>query len=281
MFWEVLSLFRKLSILLLVFILVSLLSGTFVYASNPNNVIDNLGYLTDSEISELQARIDSIKRNHVLDTVIVITDNTEGKSSMDYADDYYDYNDYGLDSKNSGLLMLINMDIGEVWISTTGKAIDIYTDSRIRSMVNHVTGSLSNREYYDACIIFLNDVTSYANSGIPKGQYRSEGDPPYSNATYLDKVSRLMRTWYIYIIALVISIIATAIVSYSSKGKVTINNQTYEESGSFALSENSDIYLRETTTRTRIERNSGGGSGRSSTHRGSSGRSHGGGGGRF
>ncbi len=273
--------FRKLSIVLLVFMLVSLLAGTLAYASNPNNVIDNMGYLTDSEISELQTKIDSIKETHILDTVIVITDNTEGKSSMDYADDYYDYNDYGLDKKHSGLLMLVNMQEGEVWISTEGNAIDIFTDIRIKYMVDHVTGSLSNANYSDACRKFLNDVDSYATSGIPKGQYRVEGDPPYSNPSYLDKVSRLMRTWYIYLIALAISIIATAIVSYSSKGKVTINNRTYEEGGSFALSENSDIYLRETTTRTRIERNSGGGSGRSSTHRGSSGRSHGGGGGRF
>ncbi|OPZ94247.1 MAG: hypothetical protein BWY74_00717 [Firmicutes bacterium ADurb.Bin419] len=273
--------FRKLSIAFLIFILVSILTGTLTYASNPNNVIDNLGYLTESEITELQSRINSIKETYVLDTVIVITDNTEGKSSMVYADDYYDYNDYGLDSKYSGLLMLINMQKREVWISTEGKAIDIFTDSRIKNMVNNVTNSLSNGNYYDACKIFLNDVSRYANSGIPKGQYRAEGDPPYVNATYLDKVLRLMRTWYIYLIALAISIIATAIVSYSSKGKVTIDNRTYEEGGSFALSENSDIYLRETTTRTKIERNSGGGSGRSSTHSGSSGRSHGGGGGRF
>lgn len=271
---------RKLSIVLLVIVLVSLFAGTFAYASNPNNVIDSMGYLSESEIEALQTQINSIKESHILDTVIVITDDTEGKSSMDYADDYYDYNDYGLDDEYSGLLMLVNMNKREVWISTTGRAIDIFTDSRITYMINHVTGSLSSADYYEACRIFLNDVVNYANLGIPKGQYRVERDAPYVNPTYLDKVSYLFKSWIVYVIALVVSIIATVIVSHSSKGSVTISNRTYEESGSFALSENSDIYLRETTTRTRIERNSGGGGG-SSTHRSSSGRSHGGGGGRF
>ena len=272
---------------MLVFVLVSILASTGVLASNPNNVVDNLDYLSESEESELQSRIDTIKENYTLDTVIVITDNTEGKSSMNFADDYYDYNGYGLDKDFSGLLMLINMQDREVWISTTGKAIDIYTDSRISYMVNNVTGFLSNANYCDACNKFLDDVSSYAKSGVPEGQYRVEGDP-YStlnsrrrpNMSYLGKVSFLMRSWLVYIIALIIAIIATAIVSFSSKGKVTIHSRTYEESGSFVLTENTDLFIRESTTRRKIESNSGGGGG-SSTHRGSSGRSHGGGGGSF
>lgn len=280
--------YKKFSALMLVFVLVSILASTGVLASNPNNVVDMLDYLTESEENALQSRIDTIKENFNLDTVIVITDNTEGKSSMEFADDYYDYNGYGLDSEYSGLLMLINMDIREVWISTTGKAIDIYTDSRIYNMVNNVTGYLSNANYNAACNKFLDDVSKYAKSGVPEGQYRVEGDPystldsrQLSNLSYFGKVSLLMSSWPVYIIALIIAIIATVIVSHSSKGKVTISSRTYEESGSFVLTEDTNQYIRETTTRTKIERSSGGGGSGSSTHRGSSGRSHGGGGGRF
>ena len=32
---------------------------------------------------------------------------------MDYADDYYDYNGYGLGDNKSGLLLLIDMDVVE------------------------------------------------------------------------------------------------------------------------------------------------------------------------
>ena len=267
---------------MLFFILVSLLSSTLVYASNPNNVVDFLDYLSESEIEQLQTRIDTIKDSYTLDTVIVITDNTDGKSSMDYADDYYDYNEYGLDSQYSGLLMLINMDQREVWISTTGRAIDIFTDGRISTMVSNVTGELSNANYYYACTRFIDNVDSYARLGKPNNQYREEREPSstyYSNPSYLDKVSRLMGSWIVYIIAFIIAIASTLIISYSSKGKVTIHSQTYEEGGSFVLSQNTDQYIRETTTRTKIQTESSGG--RSSTHGGSSGRSHGGGGGKF
>ncbi len=277
--------YRKFSFLILIFVLISLFAGTTAYASNPINVVDKLGYLSENEIQQLQTRIDGIKSTYSLDTVIVITDNTDGKDSTQYADDYYDYNDYGLDSSYSGLLMLINMDIREVAISTTGRAIDIYTDNRISSMINNVTSPLSDGNYYSACNKFIDNVITYANSGVPKGQYREERDPDlnYYNLTYLQKVARMLKLWPVYVIPLIISIAATLIISYSSKGKVTTTTRTYEEGGSFVLNQNTDQYIRESTTRTRIQSQSsgGGGGGRSSTHRGSSGRSHGGGRGRF
>jgi len=68
----------------------------------------------------------------------------------------------------------------------------------------------------------------------------------------------------------------------SSKGKITINSGTYEEPGSFVLTETRDDYIRESTTRTRISESSGSRGGNvSSTHTGSSGRTHGGGGKKF
>lgn len=87
----------------------------------------------------------------------------------------------------------------------------------------------------------------------------------------------------VYIIALLISVIATIIASLSNKGKVTINNQTYEEKGSFNIVANNDDYIRQTTSSVRIVSNNSNssGGGRSSTHTSSSGRSHGGGGRKF
>ncbi|MGI6705801.1 MAG: hypothetical protein ACOX6S_05925 [Clostridia bacterium] len=82
----------------------------------------------------------------------------------------------------------------------------------------------------------------------------------------------------VVIIALVISLIATLIASSNHKGRVTINSTTYEEKGSFELTGIRDDYIRESTTRVKIQSSS---SNSSSTHRGSSGRTHGGGGGKF
>lgn len=259
--------------------LVMLLGQASIMAAEKDNVKDFLNYLKDSEAAELQDSIEKVKSDYSLDVVLVITDNTEGKSSMAFADDYYDYNGYGVGSDHSGLLMLVNMDKREVWISTTGRAIDIFTDSRISNMVDHVTGFLSKGNYYDACTTFIEDVRSYANMGAPAGQYREEVRVK-ENRTYLQRVWDMMKSPIVYIIAFVIGLISTIIASLSSKGKVTISSRTYEEEGSFKLSESRDDFIRETTTRIKIAKDSNSG-GRSSTHTGSSGRSHGGGGGRF
>ena len=282
--------FKKLSFLMLVFLLIFNFAVFTAYASNPINVVDDMGFLSDSDIQELQGKINKIKEQFRLDVVIVITNKMNGKSSMDYADDYYDYNGYGIDSQYSGLLMLINMKDREVWISTTGRAIDIFTDGRISDMTGRIASYLSNANYKRACHVFLDDVINYSNKGVPSSQYREERLPDFyqQNPTYLQRVSRLVKSWPVYIIPLIISIVATIIITRSSKGRVTIDNRTYEEPGSFVLTQNTDKFIRETTTASKIQTDSyDGRSGRnssynrSSTHRSSSGRTHGGGGRNF
>jgi uncharacterized protein len=252
-------------------------------ATEKLNVNDYLNYITDSEEIELQKSIDSVVKDNNLEVVIVITNNTEGKSSMNFADDFYDNNGYGVGSDHSGILMLINMEKRETWISTTGIAIDIFTDSRISDMTNNVTGKLKKEEYYEACKIFVEDVKNYANIGIPQGQQRVESATDtsiiYTEPTYFQKVYKLIKFFPIYIGALIISIIATILASLSSKGKSTTNSQTYE-GGSFVLSSTNDDFIREATTMVKIQTSSNNGS-QSSTHSGSSGTSHGGGGGKF
>ena len=77
--------------------------------------------------------IDEAVMQYDMDIVIVITDDVKGKSSMDFADDFYDDNGYGIGFDSSGLLFLVNMEDREVWISTAGTAIKVFTDARIRT----------------------------------------------------------------------------------------------------------------------------------------------------
>lgn len=271
--------FKKISICLLIFFFAVFLGQTTVRAGSSNNIIDDLEYLTDSEILTLQSDIDNIITDYNLEAVVVITDDTEGKSSRNFADDFFDYGGYGVGGDYSGLLMLINMAEREVWISTTGRAIDIFTDSRISTMVKNVANPLSNGDYYEACTTFLKDIKYYAKMGVPAGQHRVD-EESLDNITYFQRALRLMKSFYVYLIAIVVALIATLIASSSSEGKVTTNSSTYEKPGSFELSVSRDDFIRESTTRTVIESNSSSGS-KSTTHSGSSGRSHGGGGGRF
>jgi uncharacterized protein len=250
-----------------------------LYAATVPNIKDDLDYLSADDMTALNDRIGRLQTERVFDVGIVITDALDGKSSMVYADDYYDYNGFGVDSQNSGLLLLINMADREVWISTTGRAIDYFTDSRIEEMIGNITRHLKNGDYDKACNTFLDDVAYYANEGIPSGQYRVDQGSVYygETTTYGQRALGLLVNPIVYSVALVISIAATFGVTLLNKGRNTTNYKTYELAGSFDLRRSEDTYLREHLTRTKIEKSSSS----SSTHSGSSGTSHGGGGGRF
>ncbi|MEG0773744.1 TPM domain-containing protein [Clostridium sp.] len=275
--------FKKISTIILVFVVILLVPVINASALEQKNVKDYMNYLKDSEIIDLQNNIESVIKDHNLDVVVVITKDTQGKDSMTFADDYYDNNGYGVGGDYSGILLLINMDKRETWISTTGRAIDIFTDKRIDDITNLVTSQLSKGNYNNACINFVNAVKNYAAQGVPQGQHREEVNPgtsqgqPNLKTSYLKRVLYMIKFFPVYLGALVIAIVATIIASLSSKGKVTINSRTYED-GSFALNETRDDFIRESVTKTKIQTSS---NNQSSTHSGSSGRSHGGGGGKF
>ena len=46
---------------------------------------------------------------------------------MEYADDFYDYNGYGMGEKHNGIIMLISMENRDVWFGTTGSAIKTFS----------------------------------------------------------------------------------------------------------------------------------------------------------
>lgn len=267
--------YKKIAILLLA-VMLSIGFGS-AYALESTHVVDKMDYLKQDQINELQSTIDQMRDTYQMDAVIVITDNTEGKTAEAYADDYFDYNGYGVGADHSGLLLLVDMDKRKMHISTTGHAIDVFTDARIENMVNAVTAPLKEEDYFGASQAFLEQIDYYAQEGVPRGQYRTSGDGPYK-ASYGERVGRMLSNPLSYVIPLLIAIGATIVITLSSKGKVTVTNRTYEDQGSFDLTKERDDYLRESTTRTKIEKSSNSGS---STHSGSSGRSHGGGGGSF
>lgn len=298
---------RKFKVLIFLFVCLIALLPIRVEAAETDNVKDYLNYLSETEVQELQSRINEISNKCSLDTVIVITDNTDGKSSMQYADDFYDNNNYGLDAEKSGILMLVNMDAREVWISTKGAAITIFTDSTIKTMVNDITRYLSDKDYNGASSKFLEKVDYYCDKklmtnntdsnstenvppelspdSVGNSSSESNSDTKMNSAptSYFSRVKDKLTSPSTYILSLIISIVVTLIVTQKSKWKVTVDNKTYEGCGSFNLTNKEDIFVGENTIRTKIEKksNESNSSNTSTTHRSNSGSTHGGGGGSF
>lgn len=249
--------------------LVLLLSFVTIVSADINFVVDDANLLSSEEEQQLREDLASFKEQYNMDAVIVTSNDLGGKSQMDYADDYFDYNGYGVGEDKSGLLLLIDMDDRKVWISTSGEAIKYFTDSRIQDIVDDITTQLKNADYFEGCNEFINDINYYAEEGIPAGQY-----------TY-NEAERTQKVIFIGLGAgLIVASVVSLLVVNSYKNSKSISTANYVDSNSIVFTRKKDRFISTYTSKTKIERNNSS-SGGSSTHTSSSGNTHGGGGGSF
>lgn len=250
--------------------LIFILSFSFIIEASVNPVVDDAKLLSQDEINELKVNIENFRENYNMDVVIVTSNDLQGKTPRDYADDYYDYNGYGLGDNKSGLLLLIDMDDRKIWISTSGDAIEYFTDNRIDYIVNDISKYLSNEEYFDACNIFLTDIQYYIDNGVPEDQY-----------TYSEEEHTLKVLLIALGISAVVAGLTCIIVVNSYKNSKSVSSINYVDNNSIVFTKRRDTFVNTFTTKTKIEKNNSGGGNGSSTHRSSSGNTHGGGGGSF
>ena len=74
-----------------------------VSAASPR-LADEAGLLSGTEHAAIEKQLDKLSASYGLDVVIVTTDSTGSRTPMEYADDYFDYNDYAPD----GVLLLLS-----------------------------------------------------------------------------------------------------------------------------------------------------------------------------
>lgn len=155
--------------LFFVLMLVLSLVPLSVMADN-QRVYDQADLFSQSQKEELQNKIMELRETLQLDLVIVTMNNSAGKTSRDYADDFYDENGFGFGEEYDGLLLLINMQDREVHISTSGKAIEYFTEARIEAVLDEIYHHLPSGNYSEGSFAFLNEVERYVQDGVPEGQ---------------------------------------------------------------------------------------------------------------
>ena len=228
-------------------------------------VYDYAQELTESEELNLKESIDKYINEHNMDMAVVIVKHHDKPNTMVYADDFYDYNGFGIGANYDGVIFVIDFTFGytDIWMSTTGKAISIYTDARIDRILDAVAEQ-KNNGYYEMLEAFIDKTNYYASQGIP---------------TYDEYYSESSINWtFVIIISLVVpSIIILILVLKNKMVKLATNATQYLVDGSVVISKRSDQFITTHTTSYRINTSSSS-SGGSSIHRSSSGRSHGGGG---
>ena len=286
---------KLISILLVFLLLASLCVCAAADGSDTPLVVDKAGVLTPDDITVLTEKAQSLQDTYDMDVVILVVTDLDGKSAQDYADDYYDYNGYGIGDDYSGMLLLIATESRDWWISTCGEAIYVLTDYGIESIFSDFAGYLSVNDYYHAFETYLDCLPEYFDaysSGNPidgySGNYSGPGSYSPGDADdtvyYEDDSFGIFEILFSLVAGCVVAGIAVLIMSAQMNTKLPQNSaRNYLNQSSYQLHGHSDMFLYSNVTKVRRESSSssGSGGGGSSTHRSSSGRSHGGGGGKF
>lgn len=219
-------------------------------AEHSNRLVDNGNLLTADEEVKIAALLDQVSAAHEMDAVIVTESTLGGKDKVAFADDYYDYNGYAKD----GILLLYCPNEGVRYISTTGKAIDWFAGDNFSELTGAIIpyfdrGDISGAfsEFAKSCDSIIADET-----GFP---------------------------WGLVVLAVIAGIVLSFLIPMSVlKGELkSVHAKSaasdYVRAGSMNLTQDKDIFLYHTVTRTAKPKNNSSGG----THTGSSGTSHGGG----
>ena len=211
-----------------------------------------------------------------MEIVVLTTDTLEGLAPRDYADDIYDYCDFGYGEDRDGALLLISMEDNDWYISTCGYGITVFTDAGIQYIGEQIKEDLSDGDFseafdkFDKFVGLCDDFITQARTGDPYDLHNLPREP-------LDLI------WIP--ISIVVGLCLALIIVGSMKAKLkTVRFQAaannYIKDGSLNITESRDLFLYDTVTRTAKPKNDSSGGG-SSTHTSSSGETHGGGGGKF
>ncbi|MDY3249814.1 MAG: TPM domain-containing protein [Candidatus Choladocola sp.] len=249
-------------------------------AQRQQRLVDTADLLTEQEEADLLKKLDEISERQNCDVAVVTVDSLEGKTSQEYADDYYDYNGYGMGSDYDGILLLISMEERDWAISTSGYGITAFTDAGLSYLSEKILPQLGEGKYNGAFTKFTDlcdDFITEAKNGEPY------------NANHLPK-EPVDNFWILA--DLVIGLGLGYVIAFRKKGKLIsvrrkVTAEDYTVPGSFVLNVNTDRFVRRFVTSKSIvsseKKNSGSGSnkGGSTTHTSSSGRTHGGTSGKF
>lgn len=235
--------------------------------------VDDAGLLTDEQGAALESQLSEISDKHNMDFVIFTEENADISSPMEAADDFFDYNGYGVGEDYSGTILYINLATRDCWISARGDGITFFTDAGMDYIIEQITGSLSDGDYeyaFDDYVSLCDDFATQAETGSPYDvdNMPTEPFPFFGNL----------------LISLVVGLVAAVIYILVLRGqlKSVAPNESaadYMVPGSLHLTKEREFFLYNTVQRTaRADNDSSGGS---DTHVSSSGATHSGRGGTF
>lgn len=245
-------------------------------------VVDNAGYLNDEAVQSLTARLDELRDRYDVDVAVVIDDQMWGDSVEEAADNTYDYYFYGAGTGDDGVLLYISKEPRMYHISTFGSGITAFTDYGIEYIQSLIVPKLQNDDYYSACMAYANGADKLLQQAADGTPYDVGSDDVELTAGERTGASLGFGVILALIIALIASAISTRIkVNQMNTAREQADAHGYMKPGSFNLQTRQDVFLYSHLDRREKPKEPPAGSGGSTVHVSSSGRSHGGGGGSY
>lgn len=132
------------SILIIVFMF-NILTITVNAEDNLNlNVYDIANLLSDEEENKLQKLSEEYKQFNV-DMVFLTINDANGKTTKTYTEDFYEKQNFG----ENGIVVAIDMDNKEVYINTIGICINIFSDTLLDNILDNTYQYATNEQYYN------------------------------------------------------------------------------------------------------------------------------------
>lgn len=234
----------------------SILSTPAINASE--KIYDFAEILTENEEKKLYKNIKHFIKETDIDLVIVtIKENVKGLANDTantrmklYAHDFYNYNDF----KKNGLLLLIDMHVGGIYMVTEGRAVELFPNSRMNPILKNVYDKVSKKEYFSACNGFITSVSDFVNIGLPGDDDEHIID---DDGNVVDDVFGNIL-WMILISFVVSGIVVGVMINSYKEQKLNKISKDYLNRDSINITTISDFYLGSKTKRAFLKKKNNG-----------------------
>ena len=264
--------------LLLSLLLLVCISANAAAAGNPPLIVDSAGILSAAELSALTAKAEDVSIRYSCDVTVVFVRGYSGSSIMSYTDNFFDFNGYGYGTTEDGVMLLVDVQGREYWISTSGFGIDAFTDAGQLYLKDLFVSCLSDGDWSGAADRFI--------SGCERFLRQARNGAPYD----VGNMPRNIFNPFALLGDIGLGLLIGGLPLTRAKREME-NVQLKCDAGEYIrgmapqLTHKNDVFLGSNITRVPIPRDTGdthgGSGGGSSIHVSSSGHTHGGSGGHF
>ena len=275
---------KKIFALILAVLLLCLVPAASAY-SVYSRVTDSASDAIPNEYQQtLSDRLDSISTETEMDVLICVTDDLDGYTVAEFAENFYDDMCVVMEHRRSAAILVISLETRDVYIDCVDDAQKAITEYEAEGILDLMMDDLSSGDYYAACVTFADrceaEFLGYING--PSENISSNYHPPYDydydddyNYDYdeefeLEYEFDLKSDWpYMAVIAVVLGVIVAFITVTVMKSKlksVRSNDRAaeYVVPGSMQVTVSYDSFLyRNVTRRERPKNNNSGHHGRS------------------